>query len=102
MKHIFRFLIPAAWAAPARCASAPLRALFSVYCFWQRIEAKHLVSHLLCILSYYCNLAVASRLERQAVSEMMMIPTDPGISVSVRNKHFSQSMKYNKFCDKCT
>lgn len=75
MKHIFRFLIPAAWAA--RCRPALLPALLSVYCFWQRIEAKHLVSHLLCILSYYCNLAVASQLERQAVSEMMMIPTDP-------------------------
>lgn len=76
MKHIFRFLIPAAWAArgPLPFCSA----LLSSYCFWQRIEAKHLVSHLLCILSYYCNLAVASRLERQAVSEMMMmIPTDP-------------------------
>lgn len=82
MKHIFRFLIPAAWAARGPlpfCPAAPLPALFSSYCFWQRIEAKHLVSHLLCILSYYCNLAVASRLERQAVSEMkmMMIPTDP-------------------------
>lgn len=66
MKHIFRFLI-----------LLPFFLLpCSVYCFWQRIEAKHLVSHLLCILSYYCNLAVASRLERQAVSESLVDHND--------------------------
>lgn len=56
MKHIFRFLI-------LHATSRPFCWLLFC-CFWQRIGAKHLASHLLCVLSYYCNLAVGSRVER--------------------------------------
>jgi len=94
MKHIFRFPI-----LHASASNPPINPIWGLFCYsvcfapiWYTIlflakakdcgrweeKAERLAWHLLCFLSYYCNLAVGSRVERLQLQLQLLrkIPTE--------------------------